>query len=196
MSTIYLTRAWCRSAPTQHVLIFVTCLLPLYLQGSKNCREKQRKNSTSVEDRKCLECGQYFSTTQGLASHVRTHRSLNLALSVTNSPHSQTLPVESSSYPTISSEPTFPASSTADTVVAVVSAVTTVTSAEGSNGVVAQDEPRAQKDGFVCEICSSTLKTKSALSKHKVKHLVFTASKSNLKQPLYNTNFFSGKCKV
>ena len=47
-----------------------------------------------MEDRKCLECSRYFSTTQALASHVRTHKSLNLALSVTSSPLSQSLPPE------------------------------------------------------------------------------------------------------
>ena len=47
-----------------------------------------------MEDRRCLECSRHFSTTQALASHVKTHKSLNLALSVTNSPLSQSLPPE------------------------------------------------------------------------------------------------------
>ena len=48
-------------------------LIVIMFQGSKNCQEKQRKNSTSIEDRRCLECSRHFSTSAALISHVKTH---------------------------------------------------------------------------------------------------------------------------
>ena len=177
-----------------------------------------------MEDRRCLECSRHFSTTQALASHVKTHKSLNLALSVTSSPLSQSLPpdilapttnstvsaylevpsqqsntnatsAQVSSAPSVSAPPCVNAAAllTATPQVvsaspgavappqcaaAVVTALVTAASPTSCPPVASSlsnstfSEPASQTDSsqttFTCDICSRSLKTKSALIKHRV----------------------------
>ena len=155
-----------------------------------------------MEDRRCLECSRHFSTTQALASHVKTHKSLNLALSVTNSPLSQSLPpgivapTSNSTYLEIPSQPANTKDTSANVSLAPSVSVTpgvntsahvtarpeVVIALPGDNAAALAvatspsnstfGEPATQTDSsqttFTCDMCSRTLKTKSALIKHRV----------------------------
>ena len=144
-------------------------------QGSKNCQEKQRKNSTSIEDRRCLECSRHFSTSAALISHVKTHKSLDLALSDSSSPHSQTLPATSASsplVPTPRSEPAAPSVIDASLLYPMAQDVAAASMLAPSPPEPALLATRADTSGsaasLTCDLCNTTLKSKAALIKHRV----------------------------
>ena len=152
--------------------------------------EKQRKNSTSIEDRRCLECSRHFSTTAALISHMKTHKSLDLALSDSSSRQSQTLPVLSVTpfVPNVATSESAPGPTHSSGIVLDISTVPPLQPRVSSGVMSNQLEPLppavsllqasvdsanttfdpTDKPTLTCDLCQTTLKSKGALVKHRV----------------------------